>query len=59
MSLEIKRLKLELHRVQTARHELEFKVEERLEDIRRIEENIQVQKNKEAEISSKINELEK
>ncbi len=55
MSLEFKRLKMELIRVQAARAEMEFRIEERLEDIRRIEENIKVQDNKILELQEKIN----
>jgi hypothetical protein len=38
--LETKRSKLELMRVQTAKAELEFKIEERLEEIGRLKEAI-------------------
>ena len=52
--LEIKRMELELIKVSAARHELEFRVEERLDEIQRIKEHIKVQQDKEAELSSKI-----
>lgn len=59
MSLELKRKKLDLMRVQTARHELEFKIEERQDEIKRIEDHIKVQKDKELELGKEIHELEK
>lgn len=59
MSLELKRKKLELMRVQTARHELEFKIEERQDEIKRIQDHIKVQKDKELELGKEIHELEK
>lgn len=58
-SLEIKRTKLELIKVAAARAELEFKIEERLEDISRIKVHIQVQLDKEVELKLKIEEAEK
>lgn len=59
MSLELKRKKLELMRVQTARHELEFKIEEKQDEIKRIQDHIKVQKDKELELGKEIHELEK
>lgn len=58
-SLEIKRTKLELVKVAAARAEMEFKIEERLEDISRIKEHIKVQLDKEAELRARIEEAEK
>jgi hypothetical protein len=52
--LELKRIKLELIKVSAARHELEFKIEERLDEIARIKEHIKVQEAKEAELQQKI-----
>jgi hypothetical protein len=52
--LELKKVKLELVKVQAARCELEYRVEERLEEIDRIKSNIQIQLNKEAELQTKI-----
>jgi hypothetical protein len=58
MSLEVKKKRLELMRVQTARYELEFKVEERLDEIRRLEEHIKIQKDKELELIEEIKKME-
>lgn len=58
MSLELSRKKLELMRVETARHELEFKIEERLEEIKRIQEHIRIQKEKEEQLKQEIKKLE-
>lgn len=59
MSLELSRKKLELMRVETARHELEFKIEERLDEITRIKEHIRAQKEKEEQLKLEITTLEK
>lgn len=56
--LDVKRKKLELARVQMAKNELEFKIEERMEEISRIQAQIQIQKEKENELSSEIKSLE-
>jgi hypothetical protein len=57
-TLEIKRLKLELIKVAAARAELEFKIEERLEDITRIKSAIKIQLDKEEELNTRIKEAE-
>lgn len=55
--LEIKRKELELMRVETARHEQEFRIEERLDEIERIKEHIKTQKIKEEELKQEIKKL--
>jgi hypothetical protein len=57
--LELKRTKLELIKVAASRHELEFRIEEKLEEIARIKEHIKVQTDKEAELQEKIVEASK
>ncbi len=57
MSLEQKRKKLELMRVQSAKMELEFKIEERLEEIERLKENIKIQKQKEEELIKELSNI--
>lgn len=57
-ALEIKRMKLELVKVAAARAELEFRVEERMDEINRIRDHIKVQLDKEAELQTKISEAE-
>ena len=52
--IELKRMKLELIKVAAARAELEFKVEERLEDIERIKKSIQAQMDRETELTNQI-----
>lgn len=59
MSLDIKRKKLELMRVQTARHEQSFKIEEKMDEIRRLEEHIKIQLAHEEKLAKEIAELEK
>lgn len=58
MSLEKKKTQVELMRVQTARMELEYKIEERKEEIRRMEEHIKIQIDKEVELNEKLKEME-
>lgn len=57
-SLELKRLKLDLIKVGAAKAELQFKIEERLEDIKRIQDNIKISEAKEDELKAKIAEAE-
>ena len=54
LPLELKRLKLELNNVAAARHGLEFRIEERLDEIERLKEHVKVQEAKEAELKEKI-----
>lgn len=56
-SMDVKRKRLELARVEVARQELEFKIEEREEEIKRLKDHIQIQKNKEEEIKQDIIKL--
>ena len=51
---EMKKLKLEIIRVSAAKSELEFKIDERLEDIKRIKENIEVQEKRLKELEQKL-----
>lgn len=44
-------------RVEMARKELEFKVEERMDEIKRIQDNIKLQLDKEAELKKEIEQL--
>lgn len=52
--LELKRMKLELIKVAAARHEIEFRIEERLDEISRLKEHVKIQEAKEAELKEKI-----
>lgn len=54
MSLELKRKELELSRVELARQELELKIEERMDEINRLEKMIEIQKAKETELKAEI-----
>lgn len=58
MSLEKQRLELGLLKIAAATAELELKKAERLEDIKRIDTHIELQKQEEAKIRKKIEELE-
>lgn len=57
--LDLKRMELELIKVAAARAEMEFRIEERLEDINRIKDNIKIQLDKEAELQAKVDEASK
>lgn len=59
MSIEVKRKKLELSRVQVAREEQEFKIAERQEEIARLEAMIEIQKAKEEQLKQEISEMDK
>lgn len=54
MSLDKKKKELELERVRLSRKELEFKIEERLEEIKRLEDHIKIQITKENELIKEI-----
>lgn len=54
MSIDIKRKNLELSRVQLARQEQELKIEERLEEIGRLQAMIDVQMKREQELKAEI-----
>lgn len=58
MTLEEKRMKVELMRVTTARMELEYKIEEKKEEIKRLEDHIKLQLVKEDELSTKLKTVE-
>lgn len=54
MSLDKKRKELELGRVIQARKELEFRIEERQEEIKRLLEHIQIQKDTETKLENEL-----
>lgn len=56
--IELKRLKVELQRVISARMEQELRIEEHKENIQRLEQTILIQVEKEAELTQKIKEAE-
>lgn len=55
-NLELKRMKVELLNVAAARAGQELRIEEALENIKRLEDNIAIQKEKEDELTAKIAE---
>lgn len=59
MSLELKKIQVELMRVKTARMELEYKIEERLDEIKRMQDHIRIQNEKENELTEKLKNLER
>jgi hypothetical protein len=57
MSLEVSRKQLELSRVRLAKQELEFKLEQNMEEINRLREHIKIQESKEKDLLEEINNL--
>lgn len=53
-SIEKKKLELELHRVQAARMDLDIRIEEMKEEIKRLAEHIIIQESKELELKDKL-----
>jgi hypothetical protein len=53
-ALDLRKKKLELARVQMSRMELEFKVDERKEEISRLEDLIKIQTQKESDLTKEI-----
>lgn len=56
--MEIKRKKLELARVSLAKEELEFKILEKMEEVKRLEGMVEIQKNKQEELTKELADLE-
>ena len=54
MNLETKKKELELAKVTCAKQEMEFKILERLEDIKRLEESIEVQNKRIEELKQEL-----
>ncbi len=52
--LELKRIKLEKMKVSAAKHEILFRIDERMEEIDRLKEHVKVQEAKEVELQEKI-----
>jgi hypothetical protein len=57
VDLKLKGKELELERVKLARKELEYKIEERLEEIKRLEDHIKIQLAKEEELDIEIKQI--
>jgi hypothetical protein len=55
--LELKKVQVELMRVEAARCEMELRIEERLEEMSRLKEHIVIQVAKEEELKQKIKEI--
>lgn len=57
--LELKKTKLELLKVSAAKAEIEFRIDERLDEIERLKQHVKVQEEKEQELMARIEEAEK
>lgn len=57
MSLERRKKELELARVSLAKEELLFKIEERKDEIRRLEDHVKIQEQKEIELKQDIKKI--
>ena len=56
-NLDLKKAQVELLRVSASKAELELKIEERLHEIERLKEHIEVSRAKEEELKKKISEM--
>ena len=56
-NLKKKKLELDIMKVAAAKAELEYKIEERLEDIQRMKDHILLQETREKELKEELNEL--
>lgn len=56
MTLEEKKKRLELRRVETARMELEFKIEEKMDEIDRLKKAIEIQTQTEEKLKKELGE---
>lgn len=57
MSLERKKTEVELIRVEAAKAEMELRIAERQEEIKRVEENIKIQDSKILELKQRLESL--
>lgn len=57
MSLEKAKKELEIKKVQVAKDEMEFKILERMEDIKRLKENMENQSNRIEQLNKELEEL--
>jgi chromosome segregation ATPase len=57
-NMEIKRITMELLKVQAAKAELEYKIEERQQEILRIEDHIKVQAKREQELKEQLSKAQ-
>ena len=55
--LEKRRKEIELMRVQTAKHEILFRIEERLDEIERLKDHVKVQEQAEEKLKLEISKL--
>jgi hypothetical protein len=58
-SLDLKRKQVELLRVSSAKAELELRIQERLEEVERLQEHIKISEAKEVELAQQIKDMEK
>jgi hypothetical protein len=57
-SLDLKRMKVELLRVSAAKAELELRIDEQMDNVKRLQDNIAISTAKEEELRTKIAEAE-
>lgn len=57
--LELKKIQVELKRVDAAKEEMELRVQERMEEIQRLEDNIKIQVAKIEELQAKLADASK
>lgn len=57
MSIQLKRLEMDLHKIRAAKSESELRILERREEIRKIEESHALQSKREAELEEELKQL--
>jgi len=55
--LELKKIQVEIKRVDAAKEEMELRIHERMDEIKRLEDNIKVQVAKIEELKAKLTEV--
>jgi hypothetical protein len=57
MTLDLKKKKLELMRVQVAKCDLEYKIEERLDEIERLKSHVKIQEETEIRLTNELKQM--
>ena len=57
MNIDLKRKNLELERIKLGKLEMEFRIEERMQEVERLRENIKIQEDALAKIKAEIQQI--
>lgn len=58
-NLQKKKIEMDLLKIAASKAELEYKIEERLEDIKRMQDHIKLQEDRETELNEELKKLNK